>query len=62
LEDQITIIRETTSHENNRRGRRPLRVGSRTPQDFFSRLLAQATRLKLAETPESTPKKRPTRD
>jgi hypothetical protein len=48
LEDQITIVRETTSHENDRRGRHPLRVGSRESQDFFSRPLAQVTRLKLA--------------
>jgi hypothetical protein len=47
LEDQITIVRETTSHENNRRGRHPLRVGSRESQHFFSRPLAQVTRLKL---------------
>src|SRR5258706_6335330 len=34
LEEQITIVLEATSHEKNRRGRRPLRVGPRESLDI----------------------------
>jgi len=34
LEGQITIVIEATSHENNRRGRRPLRVGQDESRSF----------------------------
>jgi hypothetical protein len=61
LEDQITIVSETTSHENKRRDRHPLRVGTRESRDFFSRPLAQATLSKFTETPENPRRKRPSR-
>jgi len=61
LEDQITIASETTSHENKRRDRHALRVGTRESRDFFTRPLAQATLSKLTETPEKARGKRPSR-
>jgi len=61
LEGQITIALEATSHENNRRDRRPLRVGRDESRDFFSRPLAQATPLKPVEAVETPREKRPTR-
>jgi hypothetical protein len=59
LEDQITIVKETTSHENERRDRYPLHVGARESRDFCSRPLAQATPQKLAKTLENPSEKAP---
>ncbi|MES1183164.1 MAG: hypothetical protein ABUL60_05085 [Myxococcales bacterium] len=53
MEDQITIVIEAMSHENDRRDRRPLRVGWHESQDFFSRPLAPATPYRPAEAPET---------
>jgi len=49
LEDQITIVIATTSHQNNRRDRRPPRVDSREPQDFSADRSFSPTRLKPDE-------------
>jgi len=43
LEGQITVVIDAKSPENNRRGRRPLRLGQAESRDFFSRPLAPAT-------------------
>jgi len=61
LEGQITIVIEATSHENNRRGRRPLRVGRRESRNFFGRPLAQASLLKPTAAAETPREKRPAR-
>ena len=37
LEGQITIVSGATSHENDRRDRRPLRVGRHESRELFSR-------------------------
>jgi hypothetical protein len=54
LEGQIAIVIEATSQENNRRDRRPLRVGRHESRDFFSRQLAQVT----LQLPSKLPKAR----
>jgi len=55
LESQITIVIEATSHENNRRGRRPLRAGQHEARDVFSRPPVRATTLKPVAAAEIPP-------
>jgi hypothetical protein len=54
LEDQITIVKETTSHENNRRDGRALRVDSHESGELGSRPLAQARLLLAMETQDES--------
>jgi len=59
LEGQITIVIEATSHENNRRGRRPLHVGGMSRGTFS----ADRSRRRPAEPhrAQKPPRKRPSR-